>query len=376
MGVGAWKLALRVDTPRRVLDRLDPRVNGFGQLVILPAPLPGGPKSVSEANLLARARYAGVLRKQTSDTAFAGCGLNVYMGDEDGKGIYDASLSVASPYGFDKWAAALRPSFLTAGITSTISGVYNNTYTYKTRKTALADVCNRFEAEWRVNPNFTFDIGLQADLFLQTPKSVILPKGGGRELGVRGIPGDLQVARDVEDWARRVVMLSGAGPTATAADGSVADADVQYRAPDGKALQWVKVFNAPSTVPAGSETPLATVEYFRNASARQEFTLSTEHYDIGADIRVGDMLYVYDESRGIRDLTSTVIFNGEVLRPEIIRCVGYSWPLSEGMGVYFRFPVDNNTDTWTFDYVDLTEFVIWEDGETTVEVGAIPRPTS
>ena len=379
MGVGSWKLRLSEETPRDIMDRLLPRVSGFGLLVVTPSPVDGGPTAIPDASMLALARYVGVYRNQPSDFGMQGVGLNVFMGDEDGKGLYTASLSVASAYTFAQWAAALRPAFLTAGVTSSIAGAYNNTYAYTTYKQPLLDVCDRFGAEWRVTNEFKFDIGRPTDLFpnYTTPKAVIVRKkgDGGRELGLRGIPGELEVHRDVEDWVRRVVMLSGAGPTATSADGSVADASVPFRAPDGSALQWTKVFRATSTVPAGSESAMASAEYLKNASVRQEFTLSTEHYDIGADVRVGDSLYVYDPERGIFDTSKTITYRGQMLNPEVIRCVGYSYPIAEGFGVYFRrYRWDGSN--WVVEWIDLTRYVVWEDGETTVEVGAKPRPIS
>lgn len=376
MGVGQWKIQLSPDTPRSILDRLLPRVAGFGQLVITPSPIDGGPSALTDATILSLARYTGVFRNQFTDYGLQGVGVNVYMGDEGGKGIYDATIT--TPSTFAQWAAALKPTFLTAGVTSTVSGTYDNDYANSIRKEPLQDVCDRFAVEWQVTPDLKFDLGYPADLFpnYTTPKAVIVRRegDGGRELGLRGIPGNLQIRRDVEDWARRVVMLSGSGPTATTANGSVADADVPFRAPDGTALQWTEVYRAPSTVPSGDEQEMADAQYARVASVRQEFSLSTKHYDIGADVRVGDQVYAFDPDRGIFDTSKKITYRGEEIYPEVIRCVGYTWPVARGFGVYFRRPVDNNTATWGFEWINLTPYMVWEDREATVEVGAKPRP--
>lgn len=376
MGVGKWSLKLSEETPVQVMQALDPRTSSFGHIVITPTAVDGGPGVLSDATMLARSIYTGILRRQPSDYEIGGVGVNAYMGDDD-TGLYTASLSVASAYTFALWAAALRPAFLTAGITSTISGAYNNTYTLTTYKQPLLDVCDRFGAEWRVTNDFKFDIGTQTDLFRTTPIAIVARKkgDGGRELGLAGIVGDLEIARDTDDWVRRVRYLSGAGPTVTTADGSVADADVPYRAPDGTALQWTKIVTAPSTVPAGSETAMATAEYNKLKNPRQEFAVSSRNYDISADVRVGDNVYVFDPERGIEDTANQIIYRGSVIRPEIIRCVGYTRPVVRGMGVYFRRYV-NVAGTWTVEWTDLTNHVVYETGDTRIEVGAKPRPVT
>ena len=54
------------------------------------------------------------------------------------------------------------------------------------------------------------------------------------------------------------------------------------------------------------------------------------------------------------DTDNEIFFRGEYINPYKLRLLSASWPLTEGMGVYFLAP--SATTTWT----DLTRFVQWE----------------
>lgn len=374
MSVGRWDLSLRDDTPRSVMDKIEPHRPGvgFGLLVITPEYV--DPTSMADADILKLARYAGPIRTQSGDFDFAGAGMNLFMGDENDGGRY--APSVTTPVTFAQWAAVLLPSFLTAGITSAIAGNFDNDYARIMWARIRDEVCARFTAEWRVNPNLTLDIGVRSDLFKVTPNTMIVRKDGGRELGLIGIQGELEVERDLEDWTREVQFISGSTPTVTSASGGVAANAVPYRAPDGTAMQMTRIVTAASTVPAGSETAMANAEYAKASVVHEELTLKSGMYDVGQDVRVGDNLYVFDPLRGLQDDSNRVLYRGEWVNPTVIRCVGYRWPVRTGMGVYLRRFRSNGTTTWPVEWVDLTRYVLFEDGaQTSVDVGSMPRPS-
>lgn len=375
MGVGAWSLSLSVDTPRVIMDQLDVRRYGFGHIVVTPTPIPI--ESISDTAALALARYVGVFRKQPSDYEMAGAGLAAWVADEDGKGpAYVGSLSTASGT-FAQWVAMLRPSQLAAGITSTISGAFTKTFYRTGLREPLDEVCSYFGAEWRVNNRLGFDIGTPGALFNLAAKAVIVRKAGdgGRDFNIVGVVGDLAVTRDVEDWTRRVAYFTGTeeSPTTSIADGAVAEIDVPYRGPNGAAISMDRLIES-FTTPVAAGPSLAAAQYGRFKDTRQEITLSTQEYDIGRDVAVGDNLYVYDPQRGMQDLGTSITYRGRVIYPETIRCVGLTWPIRRGMGVYFRVYV-RVSSAWVVKWIDLTQFVVWENSSTTVEVGEKPRPS-
>lgn len=373
--IGSWELPLRVDTPRTILDRLDVRKAGFGHVVITPTPV--NLEAIPDAGLLGLARYVGVYLRQADPYTMSGGGLGSWISDADGKGpAYSVSVSTAAGT-FAQWAATLRPFDLSAGIVGAIAGVFNKTYYRTTVRGPLDEVCAYFGAEWRVRNTFAFDIGRPADLFNLTPKAVIVRKAGegGRDFNILGVVGDLKVARDVEDWSRRIVYYTGteeAPVIAVAPAAAVPDNDVPFRSPTGAVIRMDRLIEDFSTTPAGSATSLAAAQYGRFKAPRQELKLSTQQYDVGQDVRVGDNIFVFDPLAGIQNLATELEYRGRIIYPETIRCVGLSWPIRKGMGVYFRYYV-KVADVWTVQWIDLTNHVDWETGDTTVEVGEKPR---
>lgn len=387
MGVGQWELPLVRDTPRSVLDQLDVRRRGvgFGHVVITSNPMD---ITLGDA-ILSVARYTGVYRKQPSEFEMAGAGLAAWIGDEDGKGpafigrLGDSASGI--PTGsFAEWADTLRPNALTAGFTSSISGGYGMWFHRTGLRKPLEEICDVFGAEWRVNPDFSFDIGTPADLFRLDPEAVIVRRkgDGGRDFNITGIVGDLEVERDLEDWVRRAVHYLGTGeaPVTGIGTGSVAALDVPYRRPDGQAIDMDILIEDFGGLPDGisptdaqnAANAEAAKDWARLKNPHQELTVSSITYDIGNDVQVGDNLYVYDRLRGIYEEQNPIQYRGQTIYPEIIRCVGLKWPIRRGMGVYFR-GFEKGSSSWNVTWLDLTNFVDWEDGETTVEVGDKPR---
>ena len=368
MGIGGFSLKLREDTSRDIMRRLDVRVSGFSNIVITPsritAPLSDG--------ILTAARYTGVLRAQRGDFGIMGCSASFYLGDENGIGtFFTTPVSVGSPGNFTSWASALIPgSGLTVGTVSTGFSGHVFSYDDMSLKEVLADVNSRFRTEWRVNPDFTIDMGRRADLFRITPR-VVISRNVGRELGVFGVTGELGIDRSVEDLVRQVLYYSGSGPTLTIANGGVADADFPYRSPDGGGLRRNKQVTA-GTVASGSETDFADAEFEKVRYVHQEFTVTSDDYSISGVIEVGDNVWLDDPARGIQDTTQVVPGRPD-LKPEVIRCVGLTWAVRRGMGVYLRRWV-KVSGVWTLEWTDLSDYIEFEDSRTEVEVGAKPRP--
>lgn len=372
MGVGAWSLRLSPNTPGDVLSKVSLKRHGFGHVVVTSARLDSS--ALSDADMLEHARFTGVYRKQPSEFEMAGVGVNAWLGDEDGKGIILGASTSAAGGTFANWVPLLRPTYLGTGTVSTIAGSFPNTYVQVTMRKALDEVCAFFGAEWRVGTDFKLHVGLPADLFRDTPIAVVTRRGGGRDLSAVGVMGEVEVVRDLEDWVRSVLYYYNSGAGVVTADGSVAAADVAYRGPTGLAADIRSVISS-SVATVGEATPLAAAEFGKVRYPRQEIRLSSIEYDIGESVNVGDNLWVFDPERDMYDLANPVTFRGQTIFPEVIRCVGQTWPIRKGMGVYFRRFVDNNTSTWDVDWVDLTEFVEWESGDTTVEIGEKPRPS-
>lgn len=372
MSLGSWSLQLAEDTPRYVLDRLDVTVSGFGHIAITPNAVDAG--AMSDADMLSLSRYTGRYHSQPDEFTMSGAGMAACIADGDGKGPgYSGGLATASGL-FSEWVVALRPHSLAAGITAAISGTFAKFYPRTNLREPLDEVCAYFNAEWRITNDGKFDIGPVGTLFRSVPNSVVVRSDGGRDMNILGIAGELTAARDVKNYTRRVNYYTGTtgAPTVNSSDGGIADIDVRYRAFDGTAIRMDRFVEDFSNTPTTAGQGLADAEFRKTINAHREITLSGTQYDIAQDVRVGDALYVYDPSRGIRDVSNEVFYRGAVIYPQVIRCVGYTWPVRKGMGVYFRRHV-RVAGVWTAEWTDLTGYVRFESGETRVDIGSMPR---
>lgn len=368
MGTGDWSLPLASWTPGSVLSQISLKRFGRGHIVVTTTPV--DVETLSDAQIMAQARYTGIYLRRPSLFELGGVHSGAWLGISDDFGdILGAATTEAS---FADWVTALRPTYLSAGTVSSIAGSFNQTFQFVTRRAALDEVCAFFGAEWAVR-GFTLDVGTPADLFRAVPSTIITRRAGGRDPNVLGVMGDINLHADLDDWARTVLQRYADDTAVYSANGSVAAADVPFRGPTGQQAEVRKVVSA-SVDDLAEATGLGNAEFTQVRNGHQEVTLSSIEYDIGETVRVGDALWVWDEERDLYDPGNPVPYQGGIAYPEVIRCVGMTSPIRRGMGVYFRRFIDNGTSTWDVDWVDLTEYVAFEDGETTVEVGAKPRP--
>ena len=121
MAAGSWDVTLSDETPRSLLEAIDVEKIGFSTLVILPTRL--DPRSHTDADLLALARYTGIYRRQEG-MVLSGPGLPILMGDEDGKGdVFESERSTAHGW-LTEWVPVLRPLSLAAWTVTSPGGSY------------------------------------------------------------------------------------------------------------------------------------------------------------------------------------------------------------------------------------------------------------
>lgn len=72
----------------------------------------------------------------------------------------------------------------------------------------------------------------------------------------------------------------------------------------------------------------------------------------------------------VMDTASPIQFRGRTVWPITSRLLGMTWPITRGCGVYLRvWRSPQALPVWH----DLTDYVLWEDGDLQLEVGALPR---
>lgn len=371
MGVGEWSLALVEEAPKHLVDDLRVARSGYSHIVVTPSHIQVG--DIPDSDLLAAARYTGVYLKMSADRVMSGAGLATWLGDDGGRG--DVLTSPVTQNTFSGWIGALRPSYFTLGQVDAIAGVLSKTYQRVTRRQALDEVCAFFGAEWRLRPNFTMDAGAAGSLFRVDPVAVIVRRkeDSGADSIMTGLVGDLEADEDAQSWARSVLYYFDNNAQVHEMNGGIADVDVPFRSPTGGPAPIRKVIES-STGATGEAVGLAAAEYAAVRETRREVRLNLGDYDVEDELTVGDYVYVHDPAKGFYDTATQVAFRGETIFPMKIRCVGQTWPVTRGMGVYLRRWIYRGT--WALEWIDLTDYVDWESGGGSVEVGASPQPAT
>ena len=255
----------------------------------------------------------------------------------------------------------------------------NKTYTGKhymeSAYKSLKTISTALGAEFKMQNDGTIDVGPASSLFSghgsTTPEGMIVRRMSGPDPAITGYSGvDLSTEFVAEDYVSRVELIaSNYGKEINLGQ---ADAkSIPYKDLHGNALERIQILSE-NDVPDSLRNVRA--EAYLNEYNKIQKTLSVglEDYDIAGDIDVGDIIYVYDPEVGFEDTQADatlenrdryeITYQGQILHPVKIRVMGLTFPVSEGMGVYYR-DKDGN-------YTDLTDYISFEVGVTQIEVGS------
>ncbi|GII88287.1 hypothetical protein Ssi03_62770 [Sphaerisporangium siamense] len=358
--LGSWGVTLSAETPQEIIDDLD----FFGHVAIVPGRV--NPAEYGD-NLLTMARYVGVLTRRDVDErkVIGGQGMAVWLGDADDKGEVLESPVTITGQTFPNAIRALLGSgtAVIEGTLFSVAGTYTGRHQWESRRSAIDYVCQTMGAEWRVNGNGTLDAGPAANLWLTSPQCVIVRKGAGRDLTLTGLPGEIQLTRDVEDWTSRVVLLAE-GEGDAVATGSANIASNPYVDLRGQPVKRTRVISESGTA-TGNAAARAQLQLNRFTGTRNALRLSAEDYEIRGTFRPGDWVWVYDPESGLVDTNNEITFRSQRINPIKLRAVETTWPVVEGMTVGYR----TLAGTW----LDLTNYVAFEDGQTSITVGELGR---
>lgn len=365
---GSWSLTLREDTPKSILDDLDIATRGFGLLIVTPAKVPS--TQMTAALLRGMNRYVGVYRSRPTDYSMQGAHASILLGDEDGKGEILSAASSQTAASLSTWMTALLPSNGIAKGTVSGGSTLTASYIYMSRRQAVDAVCDGCGADWLVRCNSAGDLVLDASpkatLFGSTAVALATRRAlGGKDPAIASLRAtQLATAMDVEDYSTKIWLLArgdGGVTVGTATAGSI-----PYYGPGGATIKMERIIDAPNVDP-GNETTIATLQLANFSMLRRAITLSTDEYDISGVVRPGQNIYVYDPIINLYDNTVEQYFRGETIHPILMRCFGHTWPIRAGFGVFFQTPEASPR------IIDLSDWFIPEDTDTTVEVGALSR---
>lgn len=357
MKPGGWSVRLREETPVEILRAIDWTVTptaGFGHIFIFNAPVV--PTEYADANLKSMAVYAGILREAPDARTIGGPGMIAWLGDETDKGAILETAITNTAANLATWITSIRPASLSAGTVTSPGGSYTGTFQWITPRQALDAVCAALGTEYRVNPAGTLDAAIAATLFGTTPTGFVTRRSEGREDYLGILASQLEQARDLDDYTTKIRTI------AKTALGTASGAATPYKDINGNSVVWTRVVETPESDDANAAAT-ALINLF--STTRKAVRLSSSTFAIPSTIEVGASVYVFDPRSGLVDTANQIYYAGETLYPVALRVYAYTWPIREGMGVAFR----DGDGNWT----DLTPWVQWDTGDTTIDVGGYPR---
>lgn len=374
--------------PRRLLDDLEDYPLSY--VVVYPVHQPLD--AIDPASSAAQAIYFGQIQKlDRNQSTLTGAGLAVLLGDQGGVGdiIKIADFTTGSLDVEDHVDTYVVGS--TNGLTKGTVGSDATTFPLEyrsgdTRRDILTAICDACDAdyEWRIDiTDATFDVDTAANLFTQD--AVILTRdAGGRDGSITGLRAALELEEtDWSDLTSEYIVDWNSGVN----NGSSTNSITNMKNPAGGTLTREAYTTNQARAPKPSNTApgwahaawaiagqteanqLAATLAGRTDDARLQIGVEIDEYAPTRFIKPGDTIYVYDPLLGIVNTSNQVQYRGEVTFPEQVRVLGMDWPLQEGMGVYhYRW---NGSGMELAE--DLTPWVAFETGTTSIEVGALRR---
>jgi hypothetical protein len=372
--LGSWSLKLRPDTPRAVIDA----IQYFGHIVVST----GRPDPrVAGDTLLRSGRYTGVLRGKTfasDDSGYnlSGSGMAYWLGDENNNGPVITTALTFTNASFTSAVNAMLPASgaVTAGTIHSVTGAYTGLHQWQTSRKALDYLCSTMTSdytnpvEYRVNGDATLDAGLVSDLYVTNPVAAVVRRDIGADMGVRALPGKGVTTEDVQSFITEVILLAqGQGTAIATGAATISPALNPYLDLHGNPVSIISAVSQSSTDPNNANAQ-AAVTLNTYSTPRQQIKLTSDQFDIRGDVALGDWVWVHDPDAGLVDTSATpneIVFRGQRINPTKLRVMEMTYPITAGMSVAYR---DYNGN-----WYDLTDYVIWESGSTTLTVGGFDR---
>ena len=404
MGAGSFGVTFLQDqTPSEIIDA----INEWGHIVVTPQEM--NPDLFDDASMLAAARYTGIVLAKTLEegvVTVAGQGLQLYLGDDRGKGMVIAEnknigskrdystlplssvlFQSSTPYGIMRDASGNLQA-ITQGTIHDGSSTYTGSHFVETALHALKHICETLSYEFRVNPDATLDAGPAANLFTGVntdPTTVVVKTGYGDDPTYQGIsPTGARTEFDAKDYVTKVDFIAEVGafnePTDFEGEAALSAGSIPYYDIHGNKLSRTGLVTVPD-MDSDKLNDQATLMLNELSRVKKTLNLDLEQYEVTGDLKVGDFIFAFDPILGFNDDATQaaaesrdiyeIAFRGQQINPIKVRVVGISFPIQTGMGVYFR---SYNGSTTT--YTDLTPYVSFETGDTQLELGDVLRDVS
>ena len=400
MGQGNFSVTFSQEfTPTEIIES----IKEWGHIVITPNEI--DVDTLSDSDILSVSRYTGIVLNRALEegvVSINGTGLQLYLGDGQSKGmviaesknigkvrvytnttlaesLFNSTVSSGKPFGILRNESG-NTQAITQGTIYEPSGTYIGQHFVQTALGALKEVIEYLNVEYRINANATIDAGPKANLFngVNTdPSTIVVKTGYGEDPNFDGVvPQGLRTEFDAADWVNRVDFIGEVGyfDTATDVAGEANLSSNPYKDLHGNALTRVALVQEPE-VPTDQLNSRAQLMLTELSRVKKVLNLDLEQYEVSGDMKPGDFIFAFDPDIGFVDTSAEataesrnlyeVTFRGQVITPVKVRVTGLTFPIANGMGVYFR-DKDGN-------YTDLTQYVQFESGAAQVELGDVIR---
>lgn len=366
-GDGQWSLTLKEGTPGEILDRLQ---DWFCQLKIFSSHV-----QPSEVPNLAPF-FTGVLLDNPSPYEISGVGPNWYLGSADATGdqvgpIFETAIGSGLST-LTHWVhAAADQAGLGYGTIGATATTWTGSLQYVTPR-VLIDPWMRAgfaqALEYRVGPSLNLSVGLASEIYRNPGSgtiSAVIVKEDPSNTGVDPVgvyAPQLNLDLSAEDLLRRVVLKRSGGTNGSSVG------VWNYKNPAGSTLQRV-MYTVNEQVSSSDASGYLSRILDQRKVLKKAITVS-----VGGDpphgFICGDWVWVFDPERGLWSTSNDLQHGGRTIYPVAVRVMEMTWPVTEGLGVFLVNTHQGGGVT------DLTNWVEWEDGDTTLTVGAYPRRLS
>lgn len=355
-GSVSFRPTLPVSISNEILALIDENAGGVGaQVVFTDVEMD---VSRGDAAILNAASFVGVITKRSSRLTLEFDGLGWWLDTYITSAV---TFSSASP-------TTVLTELLANGLTvGTVSGGSNISRTFPafsvSRREALDACASAGGWEYRINPDGTVDAG--TNLFRTSPEVIVLKDPSGEVGDLRGLDGGIiSQSLDVGNLTTKMAALTQG--TGSAIKTGEATQSLNLRTRTGGTPDLTRVVDAPSDQ-ATNASALATNVLNLQGLQRSIDVSSTTHL-LPRFARPGDDVYIYDVPDGLVDESNAVPWGGGIISPVRVRYLGSSRPVESG-SVFIRPNAASPT------YIDVTPWVSWESGETTITVGTWNPPT-
>lgn len=355
MSQGSWEMNLSKAAPLTLWNDLQ----RFGHIV-LTAQYLGDPANFDDTELLAAARYTGVLLGKTIESdslAINGVGMVWWLGDPEEKGdLLETEVELANST-LDNAFTYLLPLAITKGTIVEPPGLtYTGNHQWESPLEAIRTVCASLGCEFRVNPDGTIDAGPKENVFMGIPTPEVVITGEiGKDPAYLALDAETMVlSLDAAPYSDRVVVVTQDSNNVRTMVGYVdrvpAPTETDIHGNTIARTFMVETFGSPVSVAT------YTLSVLNDHAEVAQIDISTQFQEmVEGDFEVGDGFYAYNPPAFV-DTGNEISFRGEIIHPKLLRLLSASWGVREGMGVYYRSPSASPV------YTDLTRWVHWEGG--------------